>query len=88
MLVALAHAGADPSGRAVIERLLGRPDLGPAGIDRLRAIIADTGALEDVERMIDERFDRACDALTQAVIRPDARSALLQLADAAANRVS
>lgn len=86
VLVALAHGRADTARRTVLEAGLGGRDLDEDGIARLRAVIVETGALAEVERMIGERTDLAHAALDDAVIRPDARVALAALATAATER--
>ncbi|MDQ6938243.1 MAG: polyprenyl synthetase family protein, partial [Actinomycetota bacterium] len=59
VLVALAHAAADPAGRALLDARLGDRDLDDAGISALRELIAGTGALAEVEAMIADRQARA-----------------------------
>ncbi|MEP6852700.1 MAG: polyprenyl synthetase family protein [bacterium] len=86
VLVALAHDGADPAGRALLDRYLGDRRLDDDGVAALRALILDTGALAEVETMITDRHQRALHALDDAVIRPEARSALRELATAATQR--
>ena len=86
VLVALAHAQADATGRGQLDRGLGRADLDDDGIAELRAVIVGSGALDEVERMIADRTAVAQDALGGAVIRPDARDALATLATAATQR--
>ena len=86
VLVALAHTQADPARRDQLDRGLGRTDLDDDGIAELRAIIVESGALDEVERMIADRTAVAQDALDAAVIRPDARTALTTLATAATQR--
>jgi geranylgeranyl diphosphate synthase type I len=74
VLVALALELAGDEDRAVIESLLGREDLDETGVFRLRGIFADSGAVEQVERMITERASEAHDALGRARAAADARN--------------
>lgn len=86
VLVALAHAAAGSDQRAELERVLGDPALNAAGIDAARELLVSTGAVADVEAMITQRLEQALAALDTAVIRPDAREALIVLAEAATAR--
>lgn len=66
VLVALALDLAGDADRAAIESLLGREDLDDTGVARLRGIFTDSGAVEQVERMISERASEAHEALRRA----------------------
>lgn len=85
-LVAYALERATPAGQAVVDRLLGDPQLDQDGVETLRTVIRDTGALEEVEKIIAERTARALAALDDAPITPDARQTLGALAVAATAR--
>jgi geranylgeranyl diphosphate synthase type I len=52
VLVALALDNADTDQAALFEKLFGQPDLDADGVAQLRGVIADTGAVEEVEAMI------------------------------------
>ncbi len=86
-LVAAALDRATPHQRAVVRRHLGDPHLDGDGVAALREMFVETGALADVEGLI-ERFTG--DALTavgeSAPITADARSVLRSLATAATAR--
>jgi geranylgeranyl diphosphate synthase type I len=86
VLVALAHQGASEAEVKVLEAGLGDHDLDADGVDRLRSIIVDTGALAEVEQMISIRRDEALYALSHAIIHHPARRALTSLAHAATDR--
>jgi geranylgeranyl diphosphate synthase type I len=88
VLIALARDHAAPGQRAALDTLLGSPGLDAAGIDTLREIIVDTGALAAVERMIFEQLDHSLAALAALDIDESSRSVLVALARAAADRVS
>ncbi|GAB3231759.1 polyprenyl synthetase family protein [Glycomyces halotolerans] len=62
-LVARAWAAADRAQRAELDAGLGDPDLDGAGVERLRAILMDTGALADTEHRIELLAERAGTAL-------------------------
>ncbi|HEU4999385.1 MAG TPA: polyprenyl synthetase family protein [Lapillicoccus sp.] len=66
VLVALALDNADTDQAALFEKLFGQPDLDAAGVDQLRGIIADTGAVSQVETMIGELAAQARAALATA----------------------
>jgi geranylgeranyl diphosphate synthase type I len=68
VLVAKALERASPAQAAVMRSLLGDPALDVWGVCDLREIIISTGALEAVERLIDELVDRSRTALAAADI--------------------
>lgn len=81
---ALEYAPADQA--AELDAALGQ-DLDTATVDRLRAIITDSGAEQRVEAMIDELVTSAMTALDGAGFDPHATSVLRSLAEAATRRV-
>jgi geranylgeranyl diphosphate synthase type I len=85
-LVASALAALDEAGRGELDRSLGDPLLDDAGVERLRAIIRDCGALAATESRIDALNSEALAALERAPIDEEARTVLLALADAAIRR--
>jgi geranylgeranyl diphosphate synthase type I len=87
VLVATATQRATPAQAAVVRRLLGDPRLDDDGVARLREVIAETGALDHVERLIAERSAEAVAALRGAPVADEARRVLERLADAATRRV-
>ncbi|HEX2499130.1 MAG TPA: polyprenyl synthetase family protein, partial [Actinomycetes bacterium] len=86
VLVALAYQRADDPARDALDRGLGDRSLGPDGIDRLRAILTRTGAVAEVEQMIEMRTEQALAALDGSAIEPEAADALSGLAVAATDR--
>lgn len=86
VLVALAAAEADGTRLKLLREGLGDADLDAAGVAELQAVIVETGALDAVERRIDERTRLALDALDRAEIEPEAREVLAELAVAATAR--
>ncbi|WP_245594547.1 polyprenyl synthetase family protein [Actinospica robiniae] len=86
VLVALAAARAGEMQRKALREGLGDPDLDAAGVAALQAVIVETGALDDVEERIDQRTQRALDALKEAPVTDEAREVLGELAIAATSR--
>jgi geranylgeranyl diphosphate synthase, type I len=86
VLVALAYQRTEGPDREALDRGLGDRSLGPDGIDRLRAILTQSGAVAEVERMIETRTEQALAALDGGAIEPEAAGALRGLAVAATTR--
>jgi geranylgeranyl diphosphate synthase, type I len=87
VLVAKALESATPAQRALLERGLGDPELTDSAVHRLREVLVDTGALDAVEKLIDELTTTAVTALDAAPIGDgDAAAALRNLAVAATRR--
>ncbi|GIH68161.1 polyprenyl synthetase family protein [Sphaerimonospora thailandensis] len=86
MLIARALAEASDVQAQAVRSLLGDPDLDARGVERLRSVIEDTGALAACEGMIKRYLDDALHALEQAPIDETARTALAALAVAATTR--
>ncbi len=63
VLVALAAQEASPAQADTLRRLLGDRRLDAEGVAALREVIVDTGAVDAVERLIEELADRAAGAL-------------------------
>ena len=76
-LLMLAHQLASPAQRA---------ELASGSIPRRAEVIAETGAVEQVEALIQRRVAEGLDALAQAPIQDDARAALTDLAVTATHR--
>ncbi|OYN93107.1 geranylgeranyl pyrophosphate synthase [Enemella evansiae] len=87
VLVAQAYAASSPAARADLDRLLGDPGLDESGVTRARELIADSGAAEVVEQMIDAELERALAAL-DAPMTAEGRQALTRLAELAVHRVA
>jgi geranylgeranyl diphosphate synthase type I len=85
-LVAMAVAEASAAQAAVVRRHLGDPRLGQPGVDELRQVIVETGALAKVESLIAELMDDALAALQAAPVEEVARGVLEELALAATTR--
>ncbi|MEU4691170.1 polyprenyl synthetase family protein [Actinoplanes sp. NPDC023714] len=85
-LVASAFGASGEAARTALEAGLGDPDLDDAGVERLRGIIRDSGALAATESRIATLEAEALDALKQAPIEDEARTVLFALAEAATRR--
>ncbi len=81
VLVAAALTRADQRQAAVIRRHLGDPGLDTGEVETLREIIAETGALAEVERMIAERAGSALAALASPGLDRSAVRVLTELAE-------
>jgi geranylgeranyl diphosphate synthase, type I len=90
VLVGLTLQRADPAGAAQVHRLLGDPDLDAGGVDVLRALMVETGAVEAVEELIARLADEAGEALSSAgdLISPPARDVLARLVTASTKRTT
>ncbi len=86
VLVALALRAATPAQAAVVRRLLGDPELTAAGVDALRDVIVDTGALAGVEEMIAEQAEAARATLAASRVPDPARQVLGRLVTATTSR--
>jgi geranylgeranyl diphosphate synthase type I len=86
VLVALALDAASAADAALLDSALGRP-LSEAEVDRLREIIAASGAQAQVEKRITALYEEALTALESAPIDARAREVLRGLAASATQRV-
>ena len=66
MLVAHALDAASDSQRDIVESLLGRDDLELDGVESIRRVLVDTGAVDRVESLIADLADDASRALDRA----------------------
>ncbi|MEV4349875.1 polyprenyl synthetase family protein [Actinoplanes sp. NPDC049596] len=85
-LVAAAFAALDQPARDELDANLGNQGLDDAGVQRLRTLIRDSGALAATEQRIAELMAASLAALDTAPIDPEARTVLHRLADAATRR--
>jgi geranylgeranyl diphosphate synthase, type I len=88
VLVAATLERTSPAETAEVRRRLGDPHLDAEGIDALRTVIQETGALAHVEELISARTDEALTALDAGAVDEPARSVLTQLAVAATTRIA
>lgn len=86
VLLARALAVADESQRALLTSRVGAPDLDDEDIDRLRAVLLDTGAVAAVEGLIADLSERAFAELDRAGLDEPGAGMLATLARAAIDR--
>ena len=86
VLVAEALTNASPSQAAQVRRRLGDPRLDAEGVAVLREIIVETGALDAVERLVEQLVEEASLALQRADVAEPARAVLSELVEAATAR--
>lgn len=72
VLIALARAKLSLSSRRVVDDLLGNPNLDSTQIAMLQSTIANSGAVDEVERLITRNVDRANAALHEANLSAEA----------------
>lgn len=89
-LMMLARQLADPAQLAELDRGRAATESAEDSVDieRLADVIAETGAVTQVESLIRQRVTEGVDALAEAPIHDDARHALTELAVAATHRPS
>ncbi len=88
VLIALARAGLPVTVRRTIDELLGDPELSAQQVSMLQASIRDSGAVEQIERIIDRNVRLAVDTMSAAPLAPTARDQLVRLADTVIRRVA
>ncbi|WP_241680586.1 polyprenyl synthetase family protein [Pseudactinotalea suaedae] len=86
VLVTLAMTLASERDVATLRTLVGRSDLGPDDIARVRAILTDSGALAAVEELIEERYQAGLAALAATGLGEEQRDYIAALAGAAIKR--
>jgi len=79
MLVALTRSRVSASVRRVFDELLGDPQLSTEQVLMLQGAMRDSGAVEEVEAVIDREVRRANAALDEASLAPEAIAALRKL---------
>ncbi|MFD1713229.1 polyprenyl synthetase family protein [Amnibacterium flavum] len=79
VLVLLARANVTPAARTLMDDLLGDPDLSGDQVELLQSTIRQSGAVERVERMIDDNVRLARAALESAPLAPAAVAELSRL---------
>lgn len=86
ILLAIARKNADKSTRALIDELVGDPDLSRDQIDMLRHTLKSNGAVDEVESLIERSRVRCLDALAGASLDSQSRHELSALVDAITRR--
>ncbi|HEX6232994.1 MAG TPA: polyprenyl synthetase family protein [Jiangellaceae bacterium] len=88
LLIAYTLERADPTAAKTVDRLLGDHHIDADGIDALRQIIVDTGALRAVETQVANLVERARGALAAATVTAESRKSLDALVTAATARIA
>jgi len=88
VLAARTMAAAGPADRDLLVAHLGDPDLDDATVERLRGVIAGSGAIDGVETLIGTLAGGGLDALAAADLAEPGRDVLLDLARAAVDRAA
>ncbi len=86
VIIALARAALPAGPAALIDELLGDPDLSEHQIATLQATIRDSGAVETTERIIERSVQEALAALDDAPLSRAARAELVGLSDLVTRR--
>ena len=86
VLMAMTHERATLAQREVIKNLLGNQEITLAGVNTLREIITETGALIELEKTIEALTDRALAAIHHPEIDPIAQQHLEDLVTIAIRR--
>lgn len=88
VLVALSRAALPHHATRFLDELLGDPDLTDQQVHMMQEAIRDSGAVEEVERIIRQQVDKATTALAQASITRTAREQLLSLVETVTARTA
>jgi len=88
VLVAIARQKLPPTARRLLDELLGDPDITDSQVSMLQATIRDSGAVDEVESIIDARTRAAVAAIADAPLSRSARSQLTGLADTVIRRTA
>ncbi|WP_091466620.1 polyprenyl synthetase family protein [Paenarthrobacter nitroguajacolicus] len=88
VLVGFAINQAPPSEADLLDRMLGKPDLGEHEVAEIRRVMIECGALEATESLIAELSNRAFEALERLPLEDVPLVALRQLAEAAVSRAA
>ena len=87
VLIALARQKLSSQARALMDELLGDPELDTSQVNIMRNTLRECGAVDQVERIIDHNVTLAKDAIRDAPLAASARQQLLELADTVTKRV-
>ncbi len=86
VLIALARTRLPTHLRNLVDELLGDPDLDAQQVGMVRTALIDSGAVDEVERIIDHNVELAQRAIDNAPLAASARAQLLGLADTVIKR--
>jgi geranylgeranyl diphosphate synthase, type I len=85
VLIEMTYQKANSGQKQILDDNFGK-DLDLAGVEKLREVVTQTGALGEVENMISSLFDQSQKALAEANITAQAKEAFSELALAATSR--
>jgi geranylgeranyl diphosphate synthase type I len=88
VLIALARTKLPPNATRLMDELLGDPELTAQQVRMLQASIRDSGAVDQVERIIAHNVKLATEAIMSAPVSTAARDQLVQLADTVSRRAA
>lgn len=88
VLIALARQAMPGNATRLLDELLGDVDLSTEQVSMLQASILKSGAVEQVERIIDHNVGLAIEAVTNAALSESARTELVRLADTVSRRAA
>jgi geranylgeranyl diphosphate synthase type I len=86
VLIAMTLESLDQSGRDELLAHLGQPEISPAKIEELRALITSSGAVEKVESLIEKLTNESLAAIEDPAIHPSSRELLTYIALSAVKR--
>lgn len=87
-VVVAAYRNADATTRSELAEVMRRVDLDDCAIERWRGLIVASGAVDQIEAMIDERLAEARNTLAGLTLEESVRDALLDMAAACTERCS
>jgi geranylgeranyl diphosphate synthase, type I len=86
VLIAIARSLVPAGTRRVIDELLGDPEMTESQVETLQRTIVDSGAVDEVERIISRCVATALEAIAEAPLNPAAKRELTDLADTVVRR--
>ena len=88
VLVAIAREKLPSGARRLLDELLGDPEITDAQVEMLQNTIRESGAVDEVERIIDANMRQSVAAIEDAPLSRSARTQLTRLADSAVRRTT
>jgi geranylgeranyl diphosphate synthase type I len=88
VLIAIAREKLPPSARRLLDELLGDPQLSDSQVQLLQNTIDESGAIVELERLIEENTRIALEAIADAPLSQSARDQLARLADTVIRRTA
>jgi geranylgeranyl diphosphate synthase type I len=88
VLIAIARTLLPPSARRLLDELLGDPEMSDMQVELLQNTIVDSGAVDELERVIERNTRVALEAIADAPLSRSARLQLAGLADTVIRRTA